>query len=92
MDVIIDDTVVEKYGLAIRMVKGTTEKFPYSVQYAPLYNDDTYNKEEFTLFGESVGYSTSEFETEEKAKEFFNDILNLNKEQLSNKYPNIWVE
>jgi len=87
------DTIVEKYGMVIRLIKiKKSYDYPYSVELAPMYKDDTYDPEEFTTFGGLVGYSTSEFKTLKQAEEFFNDITTLTHEQMAKKYPNLWVE
>lgn len=92
MDVIVEDTIVEKFGLVLRIVRYDDKEFPYVVEQTPLIQDGTYDKEDFSIFGGSVGCDSSEFETDEKAKEFYNDVRNLDSKQILKKYPNLWVE
>ena len=89
MDIIVKDKIVEKFGIVLRIVKNNDV---YVVENAALNKDGTYDKNDFLTFGGSVGYSTSEFHTEEKAKGFFNDVVSLESKQMLKKYPDIWVE
>ena len=88
MEIIEEGKVVEKHGLAVRLIE---DNGTYIVQQAPLNEDGTYDEEQFDVFGGTLGYSTSEFDSEEQARRFFNDIFILNKERLAERYPEIWV-
>ena len=89
MDVIEEEKIVEKHGIAVRLVK---ENGTYIVQHTPLNEDGSYNEEKFNVFGGTVGYSTSEFDTEVQARQFFNDIMILDNDRLLERYPEIWVK
>lgn len=84
---------VEKFGIAIRIITNKIYKDkPYGVEFAPLYVDEKkfdFKRCEFGCFGGSVGIY---FKTFKEARRFFNDIISLNKEEMLEKYPNIWVE
>ena len=88
MEVIEEGKIVEKHGLAIRLIK---DDGTYIVQQTPLNEDGTFDEEQFDVFGGTLGYSTSEFDSEEQARKFFNDIFILNKDRLAERYPKIWV-
>ena len=89
MDIIEEEKVVEKFGIAVRMIK---DSGTYIIQQTPLNEDGSYDKDDFTIFGGTVGYETSEFDDEEDARKFFNDIMLLNRSQLAERYPKIWVD
>lgn len=89
MDMIEEEKVVEKFGIAVRMIK---DSGTYIVQQTPLNENGSYDKDDFTIFGGTVGYETSEFDNEEDARKFFNDIMLLNRSQLAERYPKIWVD
>jgi len=91
MEIIKQDTKVDKHGMVFRIVKTENKELPYTVEHSPLNNDGTYNTEDFSILGGTVGYSTSEFKTEEEARSFFNDAINLTNEEMADKYPSIWV-
>ena len=91
MKVLEQAKVVEQHGIVLRIVQSENKKLPYAVQHSPLNKDGTYDKDNFSILGGTVGYSTSEFKTEEEANAFFNDIQKLNKDQMAEKYPSIWV-
>jgi len=95
MEIIKTPVVVEKFGLAIRLIKDSCYKDrPYGVEFAPLYSGQPFKfkRIDFSCFGGGVGMSDSYFRTLKKAKEFFNDIINLSREEMLKKYPDIWVE
>ena len=87
-------TIVDKFGIAIRVIKDKIyPDKPFGVEFSPLSDDGkTFYEDDFTCFGGSVGMSDSYFETEEKALEFFNDIVFKTREEMLEKYPDIWVE
>lgn len=89
MDIIEEEKVVEKFGIAVRMIK---DSGTYIVQQTPINEDGSYDKGDFTFFGGTVGYETSEFDSEEDARKFFDDIMMLNGSQLAERYPKIWVD
>jgi len=80
--------IVEKFGLAIRLVK---ESGTYIVQHAPVDQERKYDENEFRVFGGPVGYESSEFDNEDDAQKFFNDIQILSNEQLAERYPKMWI-
>jgi hypothetical protein len=88
MKEIADESVVEKFGIAIRLVKdGGT----YLVMQAPVDQEGTYNENDFEVFGGPVGYDSSDFDNEMSAQKFFNDIQILSNEQLAERYPKMWI-
>jgi hypothetical protein len=89
MDVIEEEKIVEKHGIVVRIVK---DNETYIVQYTPLNTDSSYDEDKFEVFGGTVGYSTSEFDTEDQARNFFNDISLLDTDKLAERYPEIWVK
>lgn len=101
---IIKDTKIEKFGIVIRLVKYSASdytdndlkvevvKYSYGVEQTPLMKDSTYDKQDFTVFGGSVGFGTSAFVELETAKEFFNDIVKLTNRELVKKYPDLIAE
>ena len=88
MEEIADEAIVEKLGIAIRLVK---DSGTYIVKQAPIDQERKYNENEFRVFGGPVGYVSSEFDNEEDAKKFFNDIQILSEKQLAKRYPKIWA-
>ncbi len=88
MEKIADEAVVEKFGLAIRLVK---DSGTYLVMQAPVDQEGKYNENDFEVFGGTVGYDSSEFDNEMSAQQFFNDIQILSNEQLSERYPKMWI-
>jgi hypothetical protein len=88
MKEIADESIVEKFGISIRLVK---ESGTYLVMQAPVDQEGNYNENDFEVFGKTVGYDTSEFDNEMSAQQFFNDIQILSNEQLAERYPKIWV-
>jgi hypothetical protein len=88
MQEIADEAIVEKFGIAIRLVKdGGT----YIVKQAPVDQEGKYNENDFSVFGGTVSYDSSEFDNEEDAQKFFNDIQILSEKQLAKRYPKIWA-
>lgn len=88
MEEIADEAIVEKFGIAIRLVK---DSGTYIVKQAPVDQEGKYNANEFRVFGGPVGYVSSEFDNEEDAQNFFNDIQILSEKQLIKRYPKIWA-
>ena len=86
---IVDEAIVEKFDIAIRLMK---DSGTYLVKQAPLSQDGTYNEHDFSVFGGLYGFDTSEFDNEDDAQQFFNDIQILEQNQLSERYPKIWVK
>jgi len=89
MELVSDEVVVEKFGIAIRVIK---DDGMYVVQQAPISQDGTYNSDDFSVFGGTVGYDTSEFNDKDDAHKFFNDIQRLNNKELAKLYASKWVE
>lgn len=62
----------------------------YRVEQSPLLKtgeiDGSWN-----VFGGSVGYTDSTFNTEENALEFYEDVQTLAEEDLADKYSGFWV-
>ena len=87
MEEIADEAIVEKFGIAIRLVK---DSGTYIVQQAPVDQEGEYNENDFSVFGGEVGYDSSEFDNELSAQKFYNDIQILDNEQLSERYPKMW--
>ena len=92
MEVIFEEKIVLKHGIAVRVVRDDKTELPFSVEQAPLSTDGEYRKKDFYPFGGTVGYDVSQFKTQEEAQQFFNDVIGLDSKQLAEKYPNIWVE
>ncbi|MBS3801771.1 MAG: hypothetical protein KGY65_03385 [Candidatus Thermoplasmatota archaeon] len=88
MEEIADEALVEKFGIAIRLVE---DSGTYIVQQAPVDQEGKYNENEFRVFGGPVGYVSSEFDDEDDAQKFFNDIQILSNDQLSERYPKMWI-
>ncbi len=88
MKEIADEAIVEKFGIAIRLVK---ESGTYIVQQAPVDQEGRYNENDFDVFGGKVGYDSSEFDNELSAQKFFNDVQILSEKQLSKRYPKMWI-
>ena len=86
---IMNQAIAEQHGLAVRVVLNNGV---YSVEYSPLMSDGSYDDEDFSVFGGSVGMSVSSFLTEDKAQEFYHDVLELSHPKLAEKYPNVVVE
>ena len=92
MEIIADEKVVENHGIAVRIVRNDGMNYPFAVEQVPVSEDGSYSREDFSIFGGSVGYGTSEFDTEDKAREFFNDIVTMDSGRLAEKYPGLWVK
>lgn len=89
MKEIVDEAIVEKFDIAVRLVKdGGT----YIVLQAPVDQEGTYNEQDFSVFGQAAGLETSEFDNADNAQTFFNDIQILDNKQLSERYPKMWVQ
>lgn len=91
---ILKQDEVHKFGNMFRLVKVSRE-FLYLVECNPFFkNGKTWviDEENWTTLGGSVGMSTSEFKTKKEAEQFYNDILRLSHEEMTRKYPNLWVE
>jgi hypothetical protein len=85
---IIDEAIVEKFDIAIRLIE---DSGTYKVKKAPINKNRSYNEENFSVIGGTDGFATSEFDTEEDAQQFFNDIQILDNNELTERYPKIWV-
>jgi len=88
MEEIADEAIVEKFGIAIRLVK---DSGTYIVKQAPVDQEGKYNENEFRVFGGPVDYDSSEFDNEEDAQKVFNDIQILSEKQLAKRYPTMWA-
>jgi hypothetical protein len=89
MNEIADEAIVQKFEIAIRLVKdGGT----YLVLHAPIDQEGKYNEHDFSLFGKVAGYKTSEFDNADDAQTFFNDIQILDNKQLTERYPKMWIQ
>lgn len=89
MKEIADEAVVEKFGIAIRLVK---DSGTYLVMQAPVDQEGKYNENDFDVFGGTVGFDSSDFDNEDDAQKFFNDIQILDNEQLAEWYPKMWIQ
>ncbi len=89
MEEIADEAIVEKFGIAIRLVK---DSGTYMVLQAPVDQEGKYNENDFSVFGKDAGYKTSEFDKESDALTFFNDIQILDNKQLTDRYPKMWIQ
>jgi len=78
-----DESIIEKFGIAIRLVK---DSGTYIVQQAPVDQEGKYNENDFRVFGGPAGYDSSEFDNEMSAQQFFNDIQILSNKQLSERF------
>lgn len=88
MKEIVDEALVEKFGIAIRLVN---ESGTYIVQQAIVDQEGKYNENDFSMFGGKVGYESSEFDNELSAQKFYNDIQILSNDQLAERYPKMWM-
>lgn len=75
-------------------IKNYIQKYPYWVEHTPLNDDETFSKEHdcWGIFGGSVGMGDSCFKELDKAKEFYQDIIDKTSQEMLEKYPDIWVE
>lgn len=89
MKELVDEAIVEKFEIAIRLVKQNTT---YIVEQAPIDQEGTYNEHDFDVFGGIGGYQRSEFDDMDEARKFFNHIQILDTEQLTKRYPKMWVQ
>lgn len=80
-------TKIDDLGLAARLRKRAE---CYAVEYSPLLQsgdiDGTWG-----IFGGSIGYGTSTFDNRDDAQEFYEDLQNLSKDELAEKYSEFWV-
>ncbi len=89
MKEIMDEAIVEKFEIAIRLIK---DSGTYIVERAPVDQLGEYNENDFSVFGAAAGMHTSEFDTQDDAQTFFNDIQILDNNQLTERYPKIWTQ
>ncbi|ELY83610.1 hypothetical protein [Natrinema altunense] len=81
-----DDEVLEgpvRYedkGLAARLTYNE-ERESYRVEYSPILKSGDI-AEEWELFGGSVGYTSSEYDAEEEARAFYDELENLSNEEI----------
>ena len=89
MKEIVDEAIVEKFDIAVRLVKNN---MTYIVQQAPIDQEGTYNEHDFDVFGGTGGFHRSEFDDLDEARNFFNHIQILDNEELTKRYPKMWIQ
>jgi len=101
---IIKQTIVEKFGMRLRLVKyepglkTTWQEIeiknlfldPYWVEQTPLQYGVQPKHDDWMVFGGGVGMLDSTFQMLEDAERFYNDILMLTDKEMLKKYPHIW--
>lgn len=85
--VLTEPVEIENLGLAVRL---TEREDCYAVECSPLLKNGEIAGN-WGVFGGSVGYSASTFETEESAREFYGDVQNLLEHELADKYSGFWA-
>ena len=79
-EILEEPTRHEDKGIATRLTYNE-ERDGYRVEHSSLLTDGSINGD-WDVFGGSVGYNASEYDTEEEARSFYNEIQNLSNEEI----------
>ncbi|MCU4753489.1 hypothetical protein OB919_16105 [Halobacteria archaeon AArc-curdl1] len=70
----------EDKGLAVRLIY-VKERYKYRVEYSPLLKNGEIEGN-WGVFGGSVGYTCSEYNTEEEARQFYNKLEEIPADEI----------
>lgn len=73
-DVVGNIDVAKNIGNVLRIVKTLADKYPYEVQFAPMYQDGTIDETNWTPHNMGPGSVSSEFKTLKDAKQFIKGV------------------
>jgi hypothetical protein len=80
LEVLEEPVVYEDKAIAARLTYNP-ERDTYRVEYAPLLQDGGIG-DEWGIFGGTVGYTSSSYDSQEDAREFFDDLEDIPSDEI----------
>jgi hypothetical protein len=84
LEILEEPVVYNDKAIAARLTYNS-ERDTYRVEYAPLLQDGGIG-DEWGIFGGTVGYTSSSYDSEEEAREFFDELEDIPGDEILDRF------